>query len=217
MAKKKDDFLQDLQKELSTVQGYDDSDPTAYDVDDILTASLKRNKKKKAQSGPKGKRVEREVCKELITRFSKLLNDNPTWGLFSRSIGSGNRWGQKVSLSQTAVDTFSGDITVPANFKFVLESKGGYNDYDLNSAFDGGHAGIDEFINQVSEDARRSGRKPMLLWKKDRKPRLAFLPSHEVPDAFYAQLPYVMRYRDWTVCPFDEILKLPDSFFFDLP
>lgn len=183
-----------------------------YEVEDLLAPKRKRS----INSGVKGKRTEREVCKELIERFSKLLNVNPQWGLFSRSIGSGNRWGQKVVLSQTAVDTFSGDIAVPSNFKFVLESKGGYNDVDLNAAFSGGHKQIDEFLKQVTDDSERSKRKPMLLWKKDRKPRLAFLKRGEVPVEYETGLQYTMRYRDWNAYLFSDILALPDGFFFDL-
>ena len=46
---------------------------------------------------------------------------------FTRSIGSGNRWGQVV-LSEQAKQVFSGDICVPEGFKWVIECKGGYED-----------------------------------------------------------------------------------------
>jgi hypothetical protein len=96
------------------------------EVEDIF-----KKRPKKIKSGIKGKRVELEVVKSLNERFSKVLAANPDGGKFSRSVGSGNRWGQNVHLSKNAVNTYSGDIVCPEGFLFVLESKGGYNDIDL--------------------------------------------------------------------------------------
>lgn len=180
------------------------------EVDDIL-GNL--NKPKKIKSGKKGKRVELELCKVLNSRFSKLFFEHPDWGQFSRSIGSGNRWGQNVHLPKHAQDTFGGDVTCPSNFNFVLESKGGYNEIDLNSAFEGGVSLLDDFLEQVSKEAERTQRKPMLIWKKDRKPRLVFLQTVDVPEI---KLDYVLKYRNWTAFNFEELLKLDDSFFFQM-
>jgi hypothetical protein len=179
------------------------------DIEDILKDD---GKKKPVKSGQKGKRNEREICDLLNDRFKPLLNSN-NWGEFSRSLGSGNRWGQKVKLSKSAEDTFTGDIAAPENFKFVLESKAGY-DIDLCNVFDGGDRQIDLFLKQVSEDSERLkkigvDRKPLLLWKKDRKPRLAFLKRD-------LGFEYSMKYRDWTVVAFKDLLSLEDSFFFNL-
>ena len=183
------------------------------DVEDILGEP---DRKKGVKSGAKGKRKEREICKILNARFLNLLMNHQEWGMFSRSVGSGNRWGQKVQLSKNASDTFSGDITPPTNFLFVLESKGGYNDIDLNSAFDDGHTQIDEFLKQVSDDSGRCGRQPMLIWRKDRRPGLAFMKSGVVPKEKEAQFQYTMKYRDWTAYFLDDVLTLEDGFFFNL-
>jgi len=67
------------------------------EVEDIFN-----KKPKKIKSGKKGKRVELELVKALNQRFQKTLAANPDLGSFSRSIGSGNRWGQNVHLSRTA-------------------------------------------------------------------------------------------------------------------
>jgi hypothetical protein len=174
------------------------------------------NKTKKIKSGKKGKRVELEVVKELNSRFHEILNSNPSWGKFSRTIGSGNRWGQNVFLSKNAINNFSGDLVCPENFKFVLESKGGYNDIDLCSAFDKGQKELDEFLKQVSEDSKRTGRKPMLLWKKDRKPRLAFIKHYDIGKDLYKDFEFFMKYNDWLVFNFKDILSLKDDFFFNI-
>lgn len=176
------------------------------EVDDIF-----EKKAKKIKSGKKGKRVELELVKSLNSRFAKILSLNPDSGSFSRSIGSGNRWGQNVQLSRVATNIYSGDIVCPEKFKFVLESKGGYNDIDLCSAFDGGHGELDEFLKQVLSDSERCKRKPMLFWKKDRKPRIAFLKSEDLEGISFD---YMMKYRDWTAVSYDDLMSLDDSFFF---
>lgn len=177
-----------------------------HEVEDIFD-----KKPKKIKSGKKGKRVELEIIKTLNERFRELLNSRSNSGAFSRSVGSGNRWGQRVHLSKAAADTYSGDIVCPEGFLFVLESKGGYNDIDLCSAFSGRQADLDSFLKQVSDDSERCGRKPLLLWKKDRKPRLAFLKTSDLAGRSFACM---MIYREWTAILCDDLLGLPDSFFF---
>jgi hypothetical protein len=176
------------------------------DIDDIF-----QKRPKKIKSGKKGKRVELELVKSLNERFSKVLSENPEGGKFSRSVGSGNRWSQNVHLSKAATNLYSGDIVCPEKFRFVLESKGGYNDIDLCSAFDGGQSELDEFLKQVSSDSERCKRKPMLFWKKDRKPRIAFLRSEDLGDVSFE---YTMKYREWTAVSYEDLMGMDDSFFF---
>ncbi len=181
------------------------------EVENILS-----EKTKKIKSGKKGKRVELEVVKDLNFRFNELLNKNTEWGRFSRTIGSGNRWGQNVYLSKKAMDNFSGDLVCPEKFRFVLESKGGYNDIDLCSAFDKGQSELEAFLKQVSSDSERTGRMPMLFWKKDRKPRLVFIKSKDIDADLYKNFEYLMKYRDWLVFNFADLFSLEDKFFFDI-
>lgn len=109
-----------------------------------------------------------------MLQLVKILN-NRFGGGFSRSVGSGNRWSQVTHLPKHAQEVFSGDLIVPQGFKWALESKGGYQNIDLNSVFVGGSRELDGFLDQVTKDAERCGRKPMLCWKRDRKPWLAFV------------------------------------------
>jgi len=189
----------------------DEDEKVEIEVENLLS-----KKTKKIRSGKKGKRVELEVVKDLNTRFNDILLKNPNWGRFSRTIGSGNRWGQNVYLSKSAMDNFSGDLVCPENFKFVLESKGGYNDIDLCSAFNKGQSELDSFLKQVSHDSERTGRKPMLLWKKNRKPRLAFLKSTDLSQEIHSKFEYTMKYRNWIVVSFDDLIALEDQFFFNI-
>jgi hypothetical protein len=178
------------------------------DVEDIL-----KDRPKRIKSGRKGKRVELGLVKDLNDRFSQILSKNPSWGRFSRSIGSGNRWGQNVHLSKTASNVYSGDLVCPDNFRFALESKGGYNEIDLCTVFGGGQAELDSFLKQAESDGERCGRKPMLLWKKDRKPRIAFLKSADAPSRDFT---CSLSYGNWVGVPYEELIEEKDEFFFEL-
>lgn len=179
------------------------------DIEDLLENLSK--KKSKAKGKPKGKRGELEIVKILNSRFEDILLKNPEWGKFSRTVGSGNRWGQNVVLSKEAMNTFSGDLTCPQNFLFVIESKNGYDDIDLNASFDSGHKEIDKFLGQVLTDSERCGRKPILIWKKGRKNRIAFIKKED----WQRDMPeYYMSYRDWYIFSLDLLLSLKDDFFF---
>jgi hypothetical protein len=176
-----------------------------FDIDDILSSK----RKKKINSSVKGKVNEREVVKILNGRFGKILSENPTWGMFARSVGSGNRYSQ-VSLSQNAKQVFSSDIACPPSFKFTIESKAGY-DIDLCSAFSANKE-LDSFLKQAVEDGEKSNRYPMVLWKKNRRPRLSFVHSRIIEN----RPEYYMIYREWTVLLFEDLLSKEDEFFFDM-
>jgi Holliday junction resolvase len=165
---------------------YEESDDQF--VDDILS----NRQNKKINSKKKGNRSELEFAKILTKRFNKG---------FSRSVGSGNRWSQTAFLPKHAQKVFSSDLVVPKNFKFALEVKGGYNGIDLNSIFVRGNSDLDKFLVQAFKDAKRAGKRPLLAWKKDRKPWLVFK--------------YMLTYNKWTAVALDDFLKLEDSFFFN--
>ena len=172
------------------------------DEDFIVENILMAKKKKKINTGRKGKRREREVAKILNERFG---------GGFSRTIGSGNRTKQVTFLPKHAQDTFSGDLVTPENFVFSIESKGGYDDVDLMSVFDGGHAQIDEFLEQAQFDADGCKKKPMVVWKKSRKPLVAMIKTVDIP---HENWEYRLFYKDWSMVSFDELLKVDNSFWF---
>lgn len=180
---------------------------SGLDVEDFIG---KKPKKKRLNSGVKGKSGEREIVKLFNTRFADLLAKNPNWGEFHRVVGSGNRWSQ-ANLSNRSEEMYSGDILCE-NLKFVIESKNGYDDVDLTTIFEEGNRELDGFLKQVTDDSNRTGKKPLLIWKKTRKPRLAFLHL----DCYQALFPTTMYYKDWTVVLFDKLLELPEDFFFEI-
>ena len=168
-----------------------------YEVDDL---TKRANRKKGVNGNRKGKRGERGLAEIFTKRFGET---------FSRTIGSGNRWSQ-VNLSETAQNIFSGDLVTPDNFMFVLECKSGYNKITLDGVFEGGNSDIDDFLDQVTKDSKRTKKKPMLLWKRDRKPWLAFLKTEDL----IGEYEYSLKYRAWTAVPLKKVLELPDEFFF---
>lgn len=171
-----------------------------YFIEDVLNQLNK--KKKKIDGKRKGNRTERNVVKVLNERFGTG---------FSRSIGSGNRWSQTNHLPKHAQDVFSGDLVVPENFAFCIESKGGYDDIDVHGFFDDGNSQIDEFIKQAEQDALRCNRKPLLIWKKNRKPFLVFVRSCDLPSNNFK---FFMNYKNYVILNLNDFLQLQDDFFF---
>lgn len=160
-----------------------------------------KSRKKGVNGNRKGKRVERELVAFLNERFGSG---------FSRSVGSGNRWGQVKDMPKHATDALTGDLCCPENFRFVCESKGGYNKIELSSAIDGSITDLDNFLKQVEDDSKRCGRPPLLFWKRDRKPWLVFCKT----DVLEGEYNYSLKYRDYTCIPLREFLKLPNDYFY---
>ena len=172
---------------------------------------LDKKPKKKVDGKAKGDRTELHLCKLLGEHFGEE---------FSRALGSGARIWQVGHLPEHAKKTLSGDICVPEKFKWVIESKGGYeDDMDLANALDGdGLTQLDKFIDQVSHDAEYCKRKPIICWKRNRKPWLACIREEDfLPIGFERSFPYRLHYREWIMVSLEELLKLTEKdFWFDV-
>ena len=139
-------------------------------------------------------KMTKNLNQELNKRFCEILIKNPQWGEFSVK-------------------------KVPENFKWVIEFKCGYNDIDLVSDFDKGNAQLNDWMHQVSKDAERCGRKPLIVWKKDYKPRVAFIKQDDFiwmlskkPNPFQ----YKFEYKEWIGLSYDVLMTFPDSIFFNI-
>lgn len=176
------------------------------DYDDFVNEDLTQNKpiKKRKNGKRKGSRTELDLTKVLNARFGTG---------FSRSVGSGNRWGQVNHLPKHARDVFSGDLIVPEGFRFAIESKGGYDSIDVNSVFVRGNSELDAFLKQAFADGQRCGRMPMMCWKRTRKPWLAFVLTQDLAGR---EFKYSMKYGEWTAVALEHLLKLEDDFFISL-
>jgi hypothetical protein len=156
----------------------------------------------------KGNRTERLICETLNKRFHYLIE---RLGGFSRSVGSGNRWGQNVPLSKQAAEVYGGDITPPERFLWSLESKGGYGQLDLGKIVEGPIKLLDDFLKQTLEDSIRTGRRPALIIKQDRKKPVVFVISKEEKD--YENC---LKYGDWLGISLEQWLTNVDDYFFDV-
>ena len=168
-------------------------------IDNILDNNEK--KKKKVDGKSKGDRTELHLCKKLTKHFGEE---------FSRALGSGSRWSQVGNLPEHAKKTLTGDICVPEKFKWVVECKGGYEgDMNLTNICDGKLSRLDEFIEQVSRDAEYSKRKPIILWKRNRKPWIAILKWVDVAYDQAGNVPFdnYVAYGDWIACSLDKLLE----------
>lgn len=169
-------------------------------MNDFLLEDIMTPVKKKKNGQSKGKRTERSLAKLFSERFNQP---------FSRTVGSGNRTSQ-VNLSEQAKNLYSGDLVVPEGFKWTLECKGGYPEIDLNSIFSSGNSKLNGFLEQAEKDSKICKRKPMLLWKQNRKEWLAFIKTNELD---LSKFQYRLQYRDWSCVSLTELLKESDSFF----
>ena len=180
---------------------YEDNDFKDFEFEDVI-GDLDKNKKKKKDSSGKGKRGERNLGKLLKKRFGFE---------FTRTIGSGNRWGQVLFLPKFAQNVYSGDILPEdENFKFVIECKDGYEDIDLHVCFERGLKKIDEWIEQSTNEHLRCGRLPIICWKKDYKPWLVMIRKEDLKGEFK----YLLSYKDWCIIALRKLLDLDNSFFF---
>jgi Holliday junction resolvase len=180
------------------------------EFDDIIKdAEDKKKRKKGVHPKQKGDRTERNLCKLLKGRFKFE---------FTRTVGSGNRHGQVKFLPDHAKETYSGDLVCPENFKFVIESKGGYKNEikDIHPAFFRGLKLIDDWMEQALEEFKESGRIPIIAWKKDYKPWLGFIPTKYFENEFAPTSSFYSIYKDWTIMMLEDILKAPDEFFFNV-
>lgn len=176
------------------------------DIEDIVSVPDNNKKKKKVDGRAKGNRTERNLCK----RLSKHFNEE-----FSRALGSGSRWSQVNHLPEHAKKTLVGDICAPDNFKWVIECKGGYeSEVNLNNILDGKVPKLDEFIDQVQRDSDYCGRKPIILWKRSRKPWIAFLKTKDIIKE--KQFTNRLYYGDWVGVSLNELLDAtPRSFWIE--
>ena len=176
------------------------------DDDDFFIENLfekHQNRKKKVDSKDKGGRGERELCKILAERFNKP---------FSKTLGSGNRWASVAQLPEHAKQTLFGDICIPEGFLFTIEAKNGYQ--ENISGIHQGMSDLDSFIEQSLKDAERTARKPLICWKRSRRPWLAFIRLVDATESLKGISIHIC-YRNWLIVLLDDLLKEDDSFFFD--
>lgn len=146
----------------------------------------------------KGNRNELFFAKELTKRFNKKFTRVPMSGGFSTyNKGSGAK--------QSAMEDLSGDIIPPEGFRFSIEVKS-RKDFNFWDLLNDNNNEIDEWIEQIEEEAKISNKEPLLIIKiNNRKPFVLF------PNKL---LKGKLIYKDYIILRFDYFLLLEDSFFF---
>jgi len=161
-------------------------------------------KRKKVNSRNKGNAFERKVCSLLNHRFN--TED------FCRSPGSG-AFASTHKLPEHL--KIYGDLITPENFKFTIECKKGYNKENLCSFFKP-KSEIRKFIKQSEKDAKYSKREPMIILQQDRNTIIVITrkSSYQWDVCEETVIETKLEYKDYIICPLDELLKVGNEFFF---
>lgn len=170
-------------------------------IENILENNIK--KKTKVDGKSKGNRTELNLCKILTNHFNEE---------FSRAPGSGARTSQVGFLPEHAKKTLTGDLTVPENFLWVIECKGGYEkEMNLTNICEGIPC-LDNFISQVTKDSAYCERKPIIFWKRNRKPWLAIVKKDDMPLSL-SQIDTFTVYKSWVILHLDTLLDITEREF----
>jgi hypothetical protein len=182
--------------------------------EDLQIENILNNKDKKAKpkvdGKAKGDRTELNLCKLLTKHFGEE---------FTKAPGSGALATIRENLPEHAKKTLTGDLCGPDKFKWVIECKGGYeDDVDLANVLEGeGSPRLGEFIEQSSRDSAYCGRRPIICWKRNRKPWLSMVRKEDLSEDFLEEhFPYRLYYRDWVMISFEKLLQITKrEFWFD--
>ena len=158
-------------------------------------------KKKKINSRTKGNTFERQVA--------KILNDRFNTTEFSRTPGSG-----AFATTHQLPDHLKiyGDLITPINFKYCIECKKGYNKENLYSLYNYS-SDFWKFIDQCQKDSDKCGRLPMVIFKQDRHPILAIVPSNIIYPNNYIEIS--KEERIYRIYPLEYLLKEQRYVWFD--
>jgi len=94
---------------------------------------------------------------------------------FERTPSSGSLFGGKnaakaLTAREDAVDILSADLICPEGWRWCVECKN-YEDVPIHQLYFGEECkAIDEFLSQICDDAKTTGKEPLLIFKLRRKP-----------------------------------------------
>lgn len=159
------------------------------------------SRKKRVNSRRKGATFERE----LVTKLNKKFNTKE----FSRTPGSGAFATTHKNLPESL--RIHGDLITPAEFKFCIEAKNGYNVniYDLFKK----RSELINFITQAKRDATKAKRQWLLVYKKTRKKALIVSDMNQFPIESYIEVPHL----GVSIYLLDDVLLLDNSYFLLYP
>jgi hypothetical protein len=159
-------------------------------------------------SKTKGATFERKIATLLSSRFQLLTGIKTS---FRKSPDSGSYFGGTNKKRTTTHDlnnaTF-GDLLCPKNFKFSIECKHYKTPPTFNTIVKGVNPQWDTWIAQATQDAVNSQKQLMLIIKYNSVAEIVGVTT-ELPD-----LIPILKYKNIIFYRLEDILTLPDSFFF---
>lgn len=170
----------------------------------------KKKRKKGIQSKKKGNRGELEL--------SHILNERFEGYTFARSVQSGAYIGQSNayranSMTEEQKLVFAGDIRVPINFKFTIEHKA-YAEASFWDLFNES-SDLHSWMKQAEHDAESVGKQPMLIVKYNFHERIVFLVDLSSDFPISSVFTTTFNNKKWSCFYLKELLKMPNSFFFE--
>jgi hypothetical protein len=175
---------------------------------EIIPDKQRSKRKKTINSKKKGGRGEKE-CKDIFNaRFKEKA-------IFSRTPGSGNYVGgmnayKAKTLSEEQLQMMTSDLFCNnKNFKFSIEHKF-YTKIDFYDLFNKS-SDLFKWYEQSETDAKLLGKFPLLIVKTNQHKRIAFVKIEHAPRNIKPVFVHENRCCYWL----EELLKLPDEYFFD--
>lgn len=176
------------------------------EVDEV---SGKRSKRLNQKA--KGNNFERKIAMILQERYGMI---------FKKTQGSGS-FGTTQEINEVFLDAFMGDIQTHPNFLYTIECKKGYDDIDLMDLFfetneRGGKKSsntIQYFYDEIEKSCEKSGKSPLIIWSKTRKPIICAVKNENFELLFLEnQKPLTsLEWRGYTWFRLSEFLALDDS------
>lgn len=168
----------------------------AMDVEKLMNPNRTRKNSKK-----KGSNYESKLCKLLNARFKTEE--------FSKTPGSG-AYATTHNLPEYL--KIYGDIITPKNFRFIFDSKKGYNHIGFTEVLDL-KSDLHKMLEKCSLDATKAKKSFILVVCQDRRKAIAIVPER-ILDRSVTHL-QTFSFDGYTGLLLSDLLSLPDSFFFD--
>ncbi|AXH72724.1 MAG: hypothetical protein [Caudoviricetes sp.] len=169
-------------------------------------------KKKKVNGKKKGNSYEREISNKFSERFKEVTGIEKS---FRRNTDSGSFFGGQNKTRTEQYDLNNacfGDIMTPVNFKFTLECKSYHSAPTVASILKHNIKNWDEWIEQSESDAESANKKQFLVVKYNNIPEMVIIKD----DLTHLGVNYAIQYHEYKVYNLNDILQLPDDFFFEI-
>lgn len=171
----------------------------------------KKKRKKGINSKRKGNSAENEVRKILDKRFSFTnFHRSPSSGAF---VGGSNFY-RKEELNKSQNLVFVGDVYCSReDFKFTIEHKA-YAEASFWDLFNES-SDLHSWMKQAEHDAESVGKQPMLIVKYNFHERIVFLTDLNSDFPIRSIFTTTFNNKTWSCFYLEELLKMPNSFFFE--